>query len=292
MTSIDDPVTLAIAAHKPLVYRLLAREGLRTPRHLEFALDEVAKAVALIEKFGGEWVVKPAGASAGRGVTTGVTTQAGLLRAVALAAAFGPTVVIEEQVRGEVYRLLYLDGKLLDAVLQRSPVLIGDGTSSVRQLVRRENLRRLSAGSKAAQFLLSIDLDMRRTLAKQHLSLSSVPNKGALVKIKTVVNENSTRDTFSAAHQLCASIIADGAAAARAVGARLAGVDVLTSAPNLPLARSGGVILEVNTTPGYHYHYYKQGGESAVAVEILSCLLSQPYKQTTNDRAASPSTVA
>ena len=119
--------------------------------------------------------------------------------------------------RGEVYRLLYLDGKLLDAVLQRSPVLIGDGTSSVRQLVRRENLRRLSAGSKAAQFLLSIDLDMRRTLAKQHLSLSSVPNKGALVKIKTVVNENSTRDTFSAAHQLCASIIADGAAAARAV---------------------------------------------------------------------------
>jgi len=274
-TAIDDPVTLSVAVDKPLVYRLLSRRGLRTPNHFEFKLSGLAGAVAFIRRSGGSWVVKPANGSAGHGVTTGIVTSFDLVRAAVTAAAFGPNLVVEQQVEGNVYRLLYLNGKLLDAVLRKSPAVVADGSSSVRKLIQLENRARLKAGRKFGQVLLSIDLDMRHTLAKQGLSLSSVPKKGTVVTLKTVINENSVADNVSATSLLCKSIIEDGAAAAAAVGVRLAGVDVVTRDPGVPLAQSGGVILEVNTTPGYHYHYYQRDGGVAVAIPILSWLLRE-----------------
>jgi len=277
-TTIDDPVSLSVAANKPLVCRLLAKQGLRTPNHFEFTLSSIAEAVAFIRRFGREWVVKPTNGAGGRGVTTGVITSFDLLRAAVAAAAYESNLLVEEQVEGNVYRLLYLDGKLLDAVLRKSPSVLADGRSSVRKLIRLENRARLEAKRQFGQALVSIDRDMRQTLAKQGLSLSSVPKKGTVVTLKRVINENSVADNISAGSLLCKSIIEDGAAAAVAVGVRLAGVDVVTRDPAVALAQSGGVILEVNSTPGYHYHYYKRDGGVAVAIPILSWLLFQQPK--------------
>jgi len=278
-TAIDDPVTLAVAGNKSLVYRLLANRGLRVPNHLAFTLKDMAQVAAFIARSGSEWVVKPVHGAGGRGVTTGVTNSFDLFRAAVAAAAYEPTLVVEQQIEGNLYRLLYLEGELVDAVLRKSPVVVADGRSSVRQLIRRENCARLEAGRKFAQSLLSIDMDVRRTLAKQRLSLSSVPKEGTVVTLKTVINENSAADNFPATGLLCRSIIEDGAAAANAVGARLAAVDMVTRDPAVSLAQSDGVILEVNTTPGYHCHYYRQGEECPVAVHVLSSIFGAPVKR-------------
>jgi cyanophycin synthetase len=275
-TAIDDPVTLSVAVNKPLVYRLLAARGLCIPLHLAFTLREIDRAIAFMQAAGGEWVVKPACGSAGNGVTTGVSTPSDLAWAAAVAAAYGRNLLLEKQVPGDVYRLLYLDGRLLDAVVRKPPTVAGDGTSTIRDLVRLENQARSASGTERAQVLLSTDLDMRQTLAKQGLSFSSVPRRGAMVRVKTVINQNSGAENVPAFTRLCNSIVEDGAAAAMALGARLAGVDIITQDPALPLADSGGAILEVNTTPGYHYHYYQQGGGCPVARQLLSYLLSQP----------------
>jgi D-alanine-D-alanine ligase-like ATP-grasp enzyme len=191
------------------------------------------------------------------------------------AAAYESTLILEQQVEGDLYRLLYLNGTLLDAVLRRPPLVVADGSSNIRQLVRLENRARLKAGPRFAQVLVSIDTDMRRTLAKQSLSLSSVPRKGTLVSLKRVINENSAADNLSAPNGLCKSIIEDGAAAAMAVGVKLAAVDIITRDPAVPLAESGGAILEVNTTPGYHPHYHRQGEGCEVAVHVLSYFMGR-----------------
>ena len=274
-TAIDDPVTLSIAGNKPLVYRLLAERGLRVPNYLEFTLEDLYKAAGFMARFKGEWVIKPANGGGGRGVTTGVITTFGLIRAAVAAAAYESSLILEQQVEGDLYRLLYLDGTLLDAVLRKRPMVVADGSSNVRQLVRVENRARLKAGPRFAQGLVSIDTDMRRTLAKQSLSLSSVPKKGTLVSLKRVINENSAADNLLATNALCKSIIEDGAAAAMAVGVRLAAVDIVTPDPAVPLAESGGAILEINTTPGYHCHYHRQGEGCQVAVHALSYIMGQ-----------------
>ena len=101
-TAIDDPVTLSLAANKPLVYRLMAERGLRIPNYLEFQLSDLSKAAEFIARFGGEWVLKPANGAAGRGVTTGITSAFGLLRAAVAAAAYDSDLLVEQQVAGDV----------------------------------------------------------------------------------------------------------------------------------------------------------------------------------------------
>jgi D-alanine-D-alanine ligase-like ATP-grasp enzyme len=289
VSSIDDPVTLAVLHDKPLTHRILTAEELPVPRYCVFNLKDLCNAASFLKSSERECVVKPAGGTGGgRGVTTGVRTLSHLVRAAAAAAVYSDEVLIEEQIDGENYRLLYLDGRLIDSFVRRRPAVVGDGKSTVAQLVQKENEERLESPAGVSQVLLSIDLDMHRTLAKQGYALRSVPPAGANVSLKTVINENSGADNSTATNLLCDSIVNDGARAVRALGVRFAGIDIICRDPSIPLAESGGVILEVNGTPNLYYHYKKKDGVFPVAVHLLRRLL--PVESVTANNGSSAPT--
>lgn len=274
---IDDPVTQTIAGDKALSYRLLERAGLPTPRHAVFTFRTIDVAARFLSGSAVDCVVKPAaGTGGGRGVTTGIRTRGQLARAAAAAAVYGDELLVEEQFVGTNYRLLYLDGRLIDAFARRPPTAVADGRASVARLVRQANAARLRYGSGLSQVLLTVDLDMRRTLAKQGLSLRSVPREGTVVTLKTVVNENCGSDNTTATSELAPEVVEEGARAAGAVGVRLAGVDLITPDPTVPLSRAGGAVIEVNTPPNYYYHYHKRDGAFPVAPHVLEHLLNDP----------------
>lgn len=273
--AIDDPVTLAVLADKPLTHRIVRGESVPVPPHVTFTTRTIAPAADFLRHTAGDCVVKPAcGTGGGRGITTGIRTPWQLARAAALASVYGERLLIEEQVPGDNYRLLYLDGELVDAFVRRPPTVVGDGRSTVSKLVAEANAERLRQGSGRSQVLLTVDMDVRRTLARQGLSLRSVPPAGASVVLKTVVNENAGDDNSGAIGVLCDSIVEDCARVVRALGVRLAGVDVITRNPKVPLAESGGVVLEVNAPPNFYYHYHKRDGAFPVAVHVLTRLLA------------------
>jgi cyanophycin synthetase len=272
--AIDDPVTLAVLIDKLLTYKILKEEGLPIARHVEFSLKEMTAALDFLSQSKGDCVVKPAsGTGGGRGITTGIRTRSQLARAAATAAIYCDELLIEEQIKGDNYRLLFLDGEMIDAFVRRHPSVIGDGDSSIAKLVRQANADRLAHGSGKSQVLLTIDMDMKRTLARQGLSLRSVPEAGRSVTLKTVVNENCGADNSSAGHLLCRSIVEDAGRAVRALRVRLAGVDIITADPTVALSKSGGVILEVNAPPNFYYHYHKSDGCFPVASHVLRRLL-------------------
>jgi len=273
-TEIDDPVTLRVAGNKAVVLSMLRREGIPVPRFTEFDIQDIACAKGFVRKIGKKCVVKPAnGTGGGVAVTTGVEGTWDLLKAAALASVFGRRILVEEMIRGDVYRLLYLHGELLDAVVRRHPTVTGDGKLSIRALVKQENALRLEKGSERAQCPLKIDMDMLNCLREQNLSLASVPGEGERVRVKTVVNENSGWENESVTEALSQSIIMEGARAASAIGAKLAGVDIVTGDPSAALSESGGAVIEVNTTPGYYYHYMKRGEPFPVAIYVLKEVL-------------------
>jgi cyanophycin synthetase len=276
-SAIDDPVTLDLLSDKPLTYRLLAEESLPIPPHAVFSLKRFEVAAGFLRSSPATpCVVKPArGTGGGRGITTGVRTRSELACAAAGAAAYCDDLVIERQVAGDNYRLLYLDGELIDSFVREPPTVTGDGRSSVRELVRRANAERRERGAGVSQVLLTIDMDMKRTLAGQGLTLHSVPAAGHRVVLKTVVNENRGDDNVTATDRLCPAIIEEGARAVRATGVRLGGVDVITRDPGVPLAESGGVIIEVNAPPNFYYHYHKRDGAFPVAVHVLKRLFAE-----------------
>ena len=272
-TDLDGPVTLRAAGNKPLVHATLRACGVSTPDFLSFSVANLAAAEGFLCSQG-ECVVKPAmGTGAGAGVTTGVKTARQLRRAAILAAGFGSELLIEKQVSGKNVRLLYLDGQLLDAVERRPPSVVGDGRSTVAQLVREANRHRREHGAHVAQVFLRYDLDMQHTLSAQRLSWRDVPVYGQCVRLKTVINDNSAADNHAVADVLCRELVETGRRAAQAVGVRLAGVDIVTPDLTVDLSTAAGVVLEINTTPGLYIHKNKQG--APVAVPILEACLEQ-----------------
>jgi len=272
--ALDDPVTLTVLHDKPLTHRILQAQGLSVPRHLSFSLKDLAPAKTFLRSMGRECVVKPAaGTGGGAGVSTGIRTGWQLARAAAAAAIYCDDLMIEEQIEGDNYRLLYLDGELIDAYARRRPAVTADGRSTVAALVRQANEQRLKSGAGVSQSQLTFDMDMRRTLAKQGLSLRSVPPRGTTVTLKTAVNENCAQDNSTVTGRLCRSVIEDGSRAVCALGTRFAGIDLVTPDPGIPLAEAGGVILEVNGTPNLYFHYHKADGCFPSAVHALRRLL-------------------
>lgn len=275
-TPLDGPDIVRISRTKPIVRKMLRSHGLPTPNDAEFSLNELTKAYRFLAQHP-LCVVKPAyGTGSGVGITTGLATPRQLFKAAVRASGYGPRLLIEEQVEGHTIRLLYLDGQLLDAVKRNPPTVIGDGRSTISQLVESLNQRRLNAGYKLAQAILKYDMDMERTLARQDLSWRSVPADGQRIVLKAVINDNMADENVSVVDQVCESIIAAGRLAAELIGARLVGVDIITPDVRQGLEEAGGKILELNTTPGHHYHYFQQNGTCRVAVPILKTCLEVP----------------
>ena len=279
---LDDLVTLRMALDKALSYRLLEDAGLPIPDHVEFVADDARPALAFLADSDGPCVVKPAsGICGGEGVTCGVVSPDDLVRACVRSSRSSRRLLIERQVSAGEYRLLFLDGELLDAIRRRPPAVIGDGRRTVKALLGAENGRRQASQGSGGLSSIDVDLDCLFTLRASGLTLTAVPAAGSHVKVKSALSANGPSENETV-HEIGSELIQEAALAAQAMGVRLAGVDVITPDPLLPLREAGGVVAGVNGTPALEYHYLVDVPERAthVAIPILSKLLRsrQPTK--------------
>jgi cyanophycin synthetase len=252
---LDSHLTLEVMGNKALTYELLEAKGCPLPDRLRFSTARIAEAERFLSRASCPVVVKPnSGTGAGNGVTTGIRSRAQLRRAARFAAAFDAELLIEEEVAGGSYRLLYLDGKLIDAIRRDPPIVMGDGRSSIRALARVETVRRLARKPVRALSPLRIDLDCLNTLASKGLAPASILPAGSQLAIKKAVNQNAASQNhvvLDTVHPETASLA--GRVVAE-LGVRLAGVDIISPDISVPLAANGGRFGEINTTPGLHHH--------------------------------------
>jgi cyanophycin synthetase len=275
LSALDEVVSLKVALDKPLVHELLAARGVHVPEYLEVPRANLAPALEFMSEVGPDqfFVVKPAdGGRGGAAVTGRVRTEVDLLRAALSAARLDRRVLIERQVPGDMHRLLFCDGELIDVVVRLTPNVTGDGRSTVLELIARENDRRLETG--LAQSLITIDLDCILALAAAGRTPRTVPAAGESVQVKSASSENAEHENRTL-RSWSQELAEECAEAVRAVGLRLAGIDVVTTDIERPLDETGGAIIEVNGTPGFQYHYVVAEPENAtrVAVPVLERVL-------------------
>jgi len=272
---LDDAVTLRFAMQKALVHERLSACALPVPEHLVFDAPDLSRAAEFLRLGPTPCVLKPVGDGGGSGVTAGVRTLAHLMRARLRAWRTDEHLMIERQVTGENYRLMFLDGELLDVVRRGPPKVTGDGRSTIVELVEAENARRAARAAQVLFWRLDIDLDCIFTLESLGLTPASVLPAGRTVALKTVVNQNTAEDNETVHAPVSEHLVGQARAAAELLGVRLAGVDVITTDLTKPLSRSGGAIIEVNGTPGLSYHYDVRDRANAtrVAIPILKSLL-------------------
>lgn len=275
---LDTAVTLNLAGNKPLSHKILAQiTDYAPPNFIEFDLKRLDIAYAFKQKTPRLLVVKPAGdTGAGKGVSTQLATKNQIKRAAIHASIFGKKLLAEEQVAGDSYRLLFLNGDLIHAIRRDPPILTGDGVNTIKELIAQENQRRLNTTYDSLN-PLDIDMDLGITLDNQGLSLNSVLKNGQIIHPKKVVNQNTARENheipITAIHP---SIVALGIQLVKVLNIELAGIDLITPDISKPLKEVGGVVNEVNTTPGLHHHYLISApGRSTVAEQITTYLFAK-----------------
>jgi D-alanine-D-alanine ligase-like ATP-grasp enzyme len=277
-TPFGDPVSIELASAKDLTYELLARDGVRVPQHIVVRRSDRRAAYAFLEAGPAPLVVKPArGGGGGRGVTPSVETASQLERALHHAGSTSERVIVERQAVGEHFRFLLLDGAVLDVIRRGRPQVVGDGTSTIEELMFAEYRRRLEMDSTEGMKAFPVDLDCLFTLERQGLRLSTRPSNGAKVVVKSATNTSAAGVCAPVKEPVAGEVVDQVRAAAAAVGVRLAGVDIVAPGVDRSLAASDGVVLEVNPIPGLQHHYNVADPEAAtpVAVPVLEALFAQ-----------------
>jgi len=274
---LDSHLMLEVMGNKALTYALMAEKEYSTPDYQTFTMRSLKDAEALLARHKGkEVVVKPiSGTGGGRGVTTGIRDLKSLRKAARMAAQFDSDLMIEEQVEGDSFRLLYLNGQFIDGVRRDRPEITGDGKHSIRKLVALENERRLTERPITALSPLKIDRDCINWLEQQGLTPRSVLAQARSIQLKRAVNENRAEQNHNVTDQVHPDTVAMGSRLATDFGVEFAGLDVICQDISAPLTRANGWMNEVNTTPGIHHHYLIANPEAGarVAEKVLDYIL-------------------
>ncbi len=132
-------------------------------------------------------IVKPNEGSGGRHTTVHIDTEEKLKAAFENARLVSPFVIVEEELRGPVFRATLVHRKLAGVLRRDPPQVTGDGRLSIRELVERENVNPLRRGPVFADINLDSKIS-RAELERQQLTPQSVPAKGRVVYFHFKVN--------------------------------------------------------------------------------------------------------
>ena len=224
-------------------------------------------ALAVARDIGYPVAVKPVVGHTGIGVTAdirdGEELQAAFKRSVKAIPETEPVrVIVENSIKGSDFRLLCVNGKFVSATERRPAWVTGDGDSTIRELIRRENRKpqRLDTPTSALSKIQS-DEAMEMYLAEQGLSLDSVVERDRTVYLRKVANLSAGGVSIDATR----NVHPDNIVLAQdiALHFRLAclGVDVVTETLAKSWKTGNFGILEINAAPGIFMHLNPAVGE-------------------------------
>jgi cyanophycin synthetase len=260
-------VAESIAQDKHLTKTLLQAAGVPVPvgrpaRDADDAWD-------LARQIGLPVVVKPQDGNQGKGVTVNVVTREQLDAAFKAAAEIGE-VMVEKYLAGGDYRLLVVGHKLVAAARRDPPLVIGDGVSTVRELVDRVNADpRRSDGHATSLTKIRFDDIAIARLQAQGLQPGSVPRKGERVLMRNNANLSTGGTATDVTDDVHREVAARAVAAAQMVGLHICGVDVVCETVLRPLEEQSGGIVEVNAAPGLRMHLTPSYGKGRNVGEAI-----------------------
>jgi cyanophycin synthetase len=268
-------LAVELACDKEGTKTILAEAGVPVPRGTVINyLDELDDA---IEDVGGfPIVIKPLDGNHGRGITIDINSHEEAKEAydLASAAAKSRSVIVERYYRGNDHRILVIDGKLV-AVAERVPAhVVGDGNSTVEELIEKTNLDpNRGDGHDNVLTKITIDRTSLGVLKKQGYDMDSIVPTGEVVYLRATANLSTGGIAIDRTDDIHPENIWIAERVAKIIGLDIAGIDVVTSDISQPLREVDGVIVEVNAAPGFRMHVAPSRGlPRNVAAPVMEML--------------------
>jgi D-alanine-D-alanine ligase-like ATP-grasp enzyme len=223
-------------------------------------------------------VVKPSNGDLGDNITIHITTYPEYQEALVLALSYDskePSAIVEEMFEGKEYRILATQDKVI-GILNRVPAnVIGDGSSSIRQLIAQKNAEEIrSEDGLHSHLKIKMDADLRRNIIKQGLTLDSILQPDQEIFLRKVSNISKGGDAIDCTDLAHPSVKAIALKAMRTIpGLAFGGIDFMTKDITKEQTSDSYVIVELNDSPGFDIHDAPYIGENRHAAQEFLYLM-------------------
>jgi len=235
-----------------------------------------AEALAAAKSIGYPVAVKPVVGHKGIGVTADVKDAGDLELAFDRAVEAVPDdqsirIIVEKSIAGKDYRLLCVNGKFVAATERRPASVVGDGKSTVGELIDRENRTPARVDTPTSPLgKIKSDDAMERYLDEQGLTLSSVLEESRTVYLRKVANLSAGGLSLDATRQIHPDNTILAQDIAQHFRLTCLGIDVISTDLSASWKDGGFGIIEINAAPGINMHLKPAIGESVdVPAHIL-----------------------
>ena len=265
-----------IADDKDWTKQILGDAGIPVPRGRACYSWEEAESAA--HSIGYPVTVKPLVGNHGRGVSTDIDDDESLRTAYDAAYYRHSTVVVEQNISGEDHRLLVINGKLVAAARRRPAHVIGDGKSTLQQLVDRENADpRRGVGHENLLTQIHLDEQSHRLIEQQELTLDSVIPADQVVYLKSTANLSTGGTATDVTDDVHPEVRVAAERCGRLIGLDVIGIDLLAETLSRPLEEQSAGVVEVNAGPGFRMHTSPTHGQGRdVGGAVMDMLYPDP----------------
>lgn len=253
MTDRTSSIAVDLAGNKDETKRLLKEAAIPVANGMCISSEEQVKEAIDTIKF--PLVFKPLDGNHGKGASINVKTEEEAMAAFHHAKHYSRRIIVEKFISGYDFRVLVINHRFIAAALREPAHVIGDGSSSIQQLINEENKDpRRGYGHENVLTEISVDRETVDQLAKYNYTLETVLPKDEKCYLKGTANLSTggtSTDVTDIMHPanifICERI-------SRVIGLDICGIDIMATNLTEPLELSGGVVLEVNAAPGFRMH--------------------------------------
>ena len=255
VTSETSSIGVELACDKEDTKYLLEQAEVEVPKgdiiRRERSLEEACRYV------GFPLVIKPVDGNHGRGITVDIQNYEEALDAFrhAKESSRSGAIIVEKFIKGDDYRLLVINNKLVAAAKRTPAHVIGDGKSTVQELIDEVNKDpRRGYGHENVLTQITVN-ELTQTIIKDAgYTLESVLPKDEMLILKDTANLSTGGTAEDVTDIVHPSNISMAERISKIIDLDICGIDIATTDITKPLSETGGAVLEVNAGPGFRMH--------------------------------------
>lgn len=269
-TDRDSYIFPIITDDKYIAKQIMKENGLNVPKAilLKKSMDKNDIEFILQPFFDSKLVVKPRNTNYGIGITvfSQNASKEQILKAIEYAFKFDDNVLIEEYIKGMEYRFLVIDGKCLSICHRRVASVVGDGKSTIKQLIEEKN-------KEPWHYLTATPVKMDEPVVEflklQGYDFETVLPKDKRVFLRTNSNCSTGGESIDMTDKIPDYFKKVAEKAAKAFNAKICGVDIIIDDFN----KKDYAIIEINDNPGYSINEWPyEGRGQKIGIAILELL--------------------
>lgn len=170
-----------------------------------------------------------------------------------------PRVIVQELIHGFELRCTVIEGELVNVLVRIPAYVIGDGTSTILELIEQKNDQRDSDRFLRKRRIKPDETNLQAKLKADGRTLDMVPDAGQSILLSSISNVGHGGETANLTDLVSDEIKETATAAVRAIpGLTTGGVDVMAET----LDSSNPRVIEVNSFPHAFLSIYPTYGES------------------------------